>query len=100
MRLFPEVRPARSFEWQEVVPIIDSIDAGSDVQESGAGMNLKIKRLRSPFVEPELKQEHNSQFHHRFEDRPATMKSNIILILHARRGADFKDPAGDGVNTS
>ena len=81
MRLFVEVRPDRSFEWQEVVPIIGSIDARSDAQESGAGMNFKIKRLRSPFVEPELKLKHNSQFHHRFEDRPATMKSNIILIL-------------------
>ena len=36
MRLFPEVRPDRNFEWQEAVPIIGSIDAGSDAQESGA----------------------------------------------------------------
>jgi hypothetical protein len=36
MRLFPEVRPDRSFEWQEVVPIIGSIYASSDPQTNGA----------------------------------------------------------------
>jgi hypothetical protein len=36
MRLFPEVRPDRSFEWQEVVPIIGSIDASSEPQKNGA----------------------------------------------------------------
>lgn len=45
MRLFPEVRPDRNFEWQEVVPIIGSIDAGSDTQKVGQKRKTELPTM-------------------------------------------------------